>query len=83
MAEKSKVENFPLYKMIPKILPEFTVTSSSGKIGGRAIAFFMATTLIAVIIGIVLVTTIRPGQSVSQCVPCDESFDVLLFAIAT
>jgi hypothetical protein len=27
----------------------------SGKIGGRAIAFFMSTTLVAVIIGIVLV----------------------------
>ena len=33
-----------------------------GKIGGRAIAFFMSTTLIAVVIGIVLVTTIKPGK---------------------
>lgn len=35
--------------------------SSSGKIGGRAIAYYMITTFMAVILGIILVTTIRPG----------------------
>lgn len=34
---------------------------SSGKIGGRAIAYYMITTFMAVILGIILVMTIRPG----------------------
>lgn len=34
---------------------------SSGKIGGRAITYYMITTFMAVILGIVLVCTIRPG----------------------
>lgn len=33
----------------------------SGRIGSRAIAYYMITTVMAVILGIVLVTTIRPG----------------------
>lgn len=35
--------------------------SSSGKIGGRAITYYMLTTFMAVILGVLLVTTIRPG----------------------
>lgn len=34
---------------------------SSGKIGGRAIAYYMITTFMAVVLGIILVLTIRPG----------------------
>ena len=34
---------------------------ASGKLGARAIVYYMTTTLIAVIIGIVLVVTINPG----------------------
>lgn len=34
---------------------------ASGKIGGRAIAYYMITTFMAVILGIILVMTIRPG----------------------
>jgi len=35
----------------------------SGRIGGRAIAYYMITTVMAVILGIILVTTIRPGAN--------------------
>ncbi|CAH1772538.1 unnamed protein product [Owenia fusiformis] len=35
---------------------------SSGKMGLRAVVYYMATTLIAVIIGIILVVSIRPGK---------------------
>lgn len=38
-------------------------TSVSGKIGLRAIAYYFCTTIIAVILGIVLVMTIKPGVS--------------------
>lgn len=36
--------------------------SLSGKIGGRAIVYYMVTTICAVILGIILVTTIKPGE---------------------
>lgn len=35
--------------------------SLSGKIGGRAITYYLATTICAVILGIILVTAIQPG----------------------
>ena len=38
-----------------------TDLSLSGKVGGRAIVYYMVTTLLAVFLGIALVTTIRPG----------------------
>lgn len=37
--------------------------SMSGKIGGRAIAYYMITTVLAVVLGIVLVVIIRPGDN--------------------
>uniref|UniRef100_H2YDN3 Amino acid transporter n=1 Tax=Ciona savignyi TaxID=51511 RepID=H2YDN3_CIOSA len=36
---------------------------ASGKLGGLAVTYYMTTTLIAVIIGIVLVVTINPGRA--------------------
>ncbi len=37
--------------------------SMSGKIGGRAIAYYMITTVLAVILGIILVVIIQPGKN--------------------
>ena len=34
----------------------------TGRVGGRAIAYYMGTTVCAVILGIILVTTIQPGS---------------------
>ena len=36
---------------------------ASSKVGGRAVAYYMATTVLAVILGIILVTAIRPGSA--------------------
>ena len=38
--------------------------SLSGKVGLRAIIYYMVTTLLAVILGVILVTSIKPGESV-------------------
>lgn len=40
----------------------FLDSKSSGRMGARAIVYYLTTTLCAVIIGIVLVVTIRPGE---------------------
>lgn len=40
--------------------------NASGKLGLRAIIYYMTTTFIAVIIGIVLVTTIQPGTETTD-----------------
>lgn len=40
--------------------------SSSGRIGARAIAYYMITTFLAVILGVILVTTIQPGVDRSK-----------------
>lgn len=53
--------------ILPLVVPSLITAvgsldlSLSGKVGMRAIAYYMATTVIAVIIGIILVTTIHPG----------------------
>ena len=33
------------------------------QVGGRAVAYYMSTTVLAVILGIILVTAIRPGSA--------------------
>ena len=38
----------------------------SGKVGGRAVAYYMLTTVFAVILGIVLVSSIRPGVGTDE-----------------
>ena len=48
--------------IIPLVIPSLIVAvgsldlSLSGKIGGRAVAYYMITTVLAVILGIILVT---------------------------
>ena len=54
--------------ILPLIIPSLVAAvgaldmSISGKVGGRAIAYYMSTTVLAVILGIILVSTIHPGQ---------------------
>ena len=53
--------------ILPLIVPSLITAvgsldmSLSGRVGGRAIAYYMGTTVMAVILGIILVTTIHPG----------------------
>ncbi len=39
---------------------------ASGKLGGKAILYYMTTTFIAVILGIIMVTSIRPGKGTNK-----------------
>merc|ERR1711997_435617 len=54
--------------ILPLIVPSLIAAvgsldmSISGKVGGRAVAYYMSTTVVAVILGIILVSTIHPGQ---------------------
>ena len=34
-----------------------------GRVGGRAVGYYLGTTLLAVVLGIILVVTIHPGQA--------------------
>merc|ERR1719186_22592 len=55
--------------IVPLIIPSLIATigsmdlALSGKIGLRAIVYYMTTTVMAVILGVVLVETIRPGAA--------------------
>ena len=55
--------------ILPLIVPSLITAvgsldlSLAGKVGRRAISYYMGTTVLAVILGIVLVTTIHPGVS--------------------
>ena len=54
--------------ILPLIIPSLVAAvgsldmSISGKVGGRAVAYYMSTTVLAVILGIILVSSIHPGQ---------------------
>jgi len=54
--------------ILPLIVPSLVAAvgsldmSISGKVGGRAVAYYMSTTVLAVILGIILVSTIHPGR---------------------
>lgn len=64
--------------IIPLIIPSLIASigsldlSLSGKIGLRAVVYYMATTVLAVILGIILVVAIRPGISSDPDVDTDE-----------
>jgi len=53
--------------ILPLIIPSLVAAVGSldmqisGKVGGRAVGYYMATTVMAVILGIILVTLIHPG----------------------
>jgi Na+/H+-dicarboxylate symporter len=42
--------------------------SLSGRIGGRAVTYYMTTTVCAVVLGIILVVTIHPGRGDSESI---------------
>lgn len=48
-------------------------TQSSGKLGLRALVYYFGTTIMAAIVGIILVLTIKPGTRVSKPVFKPES----------
>lgn len=54
--------------ILPLIIPSLVAAvgsldmSLSGRVGGRAVAYYMSTTVLAVILGIILVTAIHPGM---------------------
>jgi Na+/H+-dicarboxylate symporter len=54
--------------ILPLIVPSLVAAvgsldmSLSGRIGGRAVAYYMSTTVLAVILGIILVSVIHPGR---------------------
>merc|ERR1711981_1447061 len=54
--------------ILPLIIPSLVAAvgsldmSISGKVGGRAIAYYTSTTVLAVILGIILVSAIHPGR---------------------
>ncbi len=58
--------------ILPLIIPSLVAAvgsldmNLSGKVGGRAVGYYMSTTVLAVILGIILVTAIHPGQPVSE-----------------
>lgn len=48
--------------------------SLSGKIGSRAVGYYLLTTVMAVVLGIILVSTIQPGNRIGQNdIPTDSS----------
>merc|ERR1719216_437268 len=53
--------------ILPLVVPSLITAvgsldmSLSGKVGGRAVGYYMGTTVLAVVTGIILVTTIHPG----------------------
>ena len=58
--------------ILPLIVPSLITAvgsldmSLSGRVGGRAITYYLTTTLVAVVLGIILVITIHPGVSGQQ-----------------
>jgi len=58
--------------IIPLVIPSLIAAigsmdlSLSGKVGLRAIVYYMATTVLAVILGIILVSSIRPGGNLDE-----------------
>ena len=54
---------------------------NAGRVGGRAITYYLTTTMIAVVMGIILVVTIHPGVSgqekVNNSAVCCMCFEIL------
>lgn len=58
--------------IIPLIIPSLIASvgsldlSLSGKVGGRAVIYYLSTTLFAVVLGIILVVSIQPGAGYTE-----------------
>ena len=48
-------------------------TKLAGRLGWRTVAYYLTTTVMAVLLGLVLVTVIRPGERGRVEKPCDNS----------
>ena len=63
--------------IIPLVIPSLITAigsmnlSLSGKVGLRAVLFYFSTTILAVILGIILVVSIRPGDGNNNIVGAD------------
>ena len=51
----------------------------AGRVGGRAITYYLTTTMVAVILGIILVITIHPGVSGQKKVEFTVTLKLTIF----
>merc|ERR1712227_417253 len=65
--------------IIPMVIPSLVTAvgsmnlSLSGKVGLRAVIYYLSTTVLAVILGIILVVTIQPGKGSGTAVEGDST----------
>ena len=70
--------------ILPLIVPSLITAvgsldmSLSGRVGGRAITYYLTTTLVAVVLGIILVITIHPGVSGQKKVKFTVDLEILI-----
>ena len=50
-------------------------SQSAGKLGLRAVAYYLATTFIAVVLGIILVLAIRPGRHAQEVIESGQRME--------
>lgn len=48
-------------------------SKSTGKLGKRALIYYLSTTLLAVVVGIILVSSIKPGEKASTRKPKEQA----------
>ena len=70
--------------ILPLIVPSLITAvgsldmSLSGRVGGRAITYYLTTTMVAVVLGIILVITIHPGVSGQKKVELTVNLEILI-----
>lgn len=93
--KQSNYQNKPTYNCINCIFPLLASgmaaldSKASGKMGMRAVIYYMTTTFIAVFIGIIIVLIIHPGkgskdefgkqQKIEQVSPADAFLDLIRY----
>ena len=53
----------------------------AGRVGGRAITYYLTTTMVAVVLGIILVVTIHPGRAGQDKVSIIIFFIILFLSL--